>query len=271
MVNERGSGPNQSRGGGDLSRISAGLKLHWVKRECIDCGREFEAIAELNRWRCGQCGSIWAAREEEDRRAREAALVEARFREVIAAAKLPRRWRDVTFATSDPALQGDAFRVARSYAEHFRQDSESLVFYSRGYGTGKTHLAICIANHVLHHLRRPVLFQRARDLMLELRRTFSDRGDLTEADVLDQVLSAELLVLDDVGVDPPSQWLESTYMTVFGRRLDWQLPVVVTTNHPLEPQGNEVGLGDRIGYGALSRLVELCAGTVVELKGTDLR
>ena len=42
-----------------------------------------------------------------------------------------------------------------------------------------------------------------RDLLLDIRRTFSDRDDLTEADILDRVLSVQLLLLDDVGVDPP--------------------------------------------------------------------
>ena len=94
---------------------------------------------------------------------------------------------------------------------------------------------------------------------------------MTEADILDRVLSVQLLVLDDVGVDPTSQWLQATYWTVFDRRLEWQLPVVVTTNKPLEaPQGEEY-LGDRIGNGAVSRLIDLCQGNVIDMLGPDLR
>jgi len=236
----------------------------------MNCGHEFNAIAELKRQYCDPCSILQAHREEEDMRAREAALMEARYRELVARAGIPPRWRDVTFSNSDGGLQGEAFRVTQLYAEHFSRDSGSLVLYSRGFGTGKTHLAICIANYVLHYLRRAVLFKKARDLMLDIRRTFSDR-EVTEADILDQVLSVELLVLDDVGMDPPSQWLEATYWTVFDRRLEQQLPVVATTNYALEPQGKEVGLGDRIGYGALSRLLQLSDGRVIELKGPDLR
>lgn len=78
-----------------------------------------------------------------------------------------------------------------------------------------------------------------------------------------------LLFLDDVGVDPPSEWIKSTYWTLLDRRVDWQLPVVVTTNKPFEGKG-EV-LADRIGLGAASRLLGLCGGKVIDMTGPDLR
>lgn len=198
-------------------------------------------------------------------------MAEARYRELVAQARIPKLWREVTFENSDPNLNKAAFKVARRYAENFSAESGTLVFYSEGYGCGKTHLAACVANHVLHRLRRPVLFKKARDLLLEIRRTFSERGTETEAGILDQVLSVELLVLDDVGVDNPSPWLESTYWTIFDRRLEWQLPTIVTANYPLDAEADEVSLGDRIGYGALSRLIQLCQGNFMDMSGPDLR
>jgi len=190
---------------------------------------------------------------------------------LIALARIPPKWKEMTFDSSNAGLNPRAFKIAKRYAERFNTWSPSLVFYSPGNGTGKTHLAACIANYVLHEKRLPVLFIKARDLMLDIRRTFSDRGDMTEADILDRVLSVQLLVLDDVGVDPPSQWLHATYWTVFDRRLEWQLPVIVTTNKLLEASQGEVCLADHIGDGAVSRLIELCQGNVIDMVGPDLR
>lgn len=249
------------------------MKSQKVKKICQGCGDEFEAydLGRFSRRYCDKCSGDKIAEEEEKQRQTEAATAEARYRELVAQARIPKLWREVTFENSDPNLKKAAFKVARRYAENFSAESGTLVFYSEGYGTGKTHLAACVANHVLHHLRRPVLFKKARDLLLEIRRTFSETGTETEAGILDQVLSVGLLVLDDVGIDNPSPWLESTYWTVFDRRLEWKLPTIVTVNYPLDAEVGEVSLGERIGYGALSRLIQLCQGNFVDMSGPDLR
>lgn len=190
---------------------------------------------------------------------------EVYYRTMIQQASLPPVWQEVSFGNSDATLYPQAFKRIKGYAEKFTVESPSLVLYSPDKGTGKTHMAVCIANYVLHQLRCPMLYKKARDLMLDIRRTYSDRGD-NEADILDRVLSAKLLILDDVGVDPPSEWIKSTYWTVFDRRLEWQLPVVVTTNRQIEGD-----LEHYIGEGAVSRLVGLSRGNVIDMSGEDLR
>ena len=174
----------------------------------------------------------------------------------------------MTFDTLDPNIQPVAQRLAREYAGGFNKKSPSLVFYSPENGTGKTTLAAAIANYVLHELRAPVMFAKARDIMLEIRKTFSDRYE-TEAEILDKLSYVDLLVLDDVGVDRPSEWIKSTYWTLMDRRFDWELPVVITTNKPLEGKGEL--LADRIGEGAASRLLGLCRGNIIDMTGPDLR
>lgn len=81
----------------------------------------------------------------------------------------------------------------------------------------------------------------------------------------------DLLVLDDVGIDQPSQWLVSTYWTVFDRRMETGLPVVVTANYNLFETEKGMTIGDRIGFGAESRLRKMCGENVIEFKGKDLR
>jgi len=241
-------------------------------KRCLDCGEEFEALnlGPATAQYCRRC--VDERIKQEERVLEEARKAEelAKYREMVAKSGLPPRWRDVTFENSNPNLTPRAFRVAKKYAEQFTVKSPSLLLYSPGPGTGKTHLAVCIANYVLHQKRIPVLFKKARDMMLEIRRTFSDAGELTEADILDRITAVPLLVLDDVGVDPTSQWLQATYWTVFDRRLEWRLPVIVTTNKPL---GAEHGpsLADAIGDRAESRLIELCDDNVIDMTGADLR
>jgi DNA replication protein DnaC len=249
------------------------MKRQKIKIICQECGDEFEAydLGPLTRQLCETCSKARAVQEEQDRYAQQLALAEVRYRQLVAGAKIPKVWRDVTFENSDPAIRRGPFKIARKYAESFNAESGTLVFYSAGYGCGKTHLAVCIGNYVLHRLRRPVLFRKARDLLLEIRRTFSEKGTETEADILDHVLSVELLILDDVGVDNSSHWIESTYWTIFDRRLEWQLPTIVTTNYPLEADSRKVTLSERIGYGAVSRLSRMCRDEFIDMTGPDLR
>jgi len=215
-----------------------------------------------------KCGTLREEREQAAEKLAQEQAEEQRYRALIRQANIPPRWREVTFESLDPHIHPVAQRLAREYAAGFNKESPSLVFYSPGNGTGKTTLAAAIANYVLHELLLPVMFAKARDVMLEIRKTFSDRYE-TEAGILDKVSYVDLLVLDDVGVDRPSEWIKSTYWTLMDRRFDWMLPVVVTTNKPFEG-GDEI-LADRIGEGAASRLLGLCRGNVIDMSGIDLR
>ena len=267
MSNDKGkSGKGLSPISGVLEK-SLGEKVEIV---CCDCGGTFEAtnLGRLTATLCQKCGEEREERAQALEKLAQEQAKEQRYRELIRLANIPPRWRGVTFDTLDPKKQPVAQRLAQEYAAGFNKESPSLVFYSPGNGTGKTTLAAAIANYVLHELRVPVMFAKARDIMLEIRRTFSDRNE-TEAEILDKISYVDLLVLDDVGVDRPSEWIKSTYWTLIDRRFDWMLPVVVTTNKPLE--GRDEILADRIGEGAASRILGLCRGNVIDMTGIDLR
>jgi len=253
-----------------MSRVLGKTWGEKIKIVCRDCGETFEAtnLGQFTVTICPKCGKEREERERALEKLAQEQAKEERHRELIRLANIPPRWRVVTFATLDPNIQPVAQRLAREYAEGFNKESPSLVFYSPGNGTGKTTLAAAIANYVLHELRVPVMFAKARDIMLEIRKTFSDRYE-TEAEILDKISYVGLLVLDDVGVDRPSEWIKNTYWTLMDRRFDWMLPVVVTTNKPFE--GRDEILADRIGEGATSRLLGLCRENVIDMTGPDLR
>lgn len=245
-----------------------------IKVACLDCGQEFEA-RDLGRWTrqyCPVCTEKAKKEEEADRECQEHEAAARRQQERIFQAKIPELWQNTTFETSDPAINRAAFNRCKKYAETFHpKKSPSLYLFSLKYGTGKTYLAACIANYVLYVKKYSVRYQKARDLLLDIRHTYSDRGDLDEADLLNRVLFFDLLVLDDVGVDQPSPWLVSTYWTVFDRRMEMGLPVVVTANYNLFETEKGMTIGDRIGFGAESRLRRTCGENVIEFKGKDLR
>lgn len=200
-----------------------------------------------------------------------AAAAAERFQKRIWAAGLPPKWKNVGFGNSDPAISRVAFKQCQKYAAEFSMGSKSLFLWSHKYGNGKTHLAACIANYVLREKGLRVRFQKARDLLLDIKHTYSGMSNQDETMILNNVLSFDLLILDDVGLDPHTEWIESTYWTLFDRRLEQELPVVVTANFSLHEPEKDESLGDRIGFGAVSRLRQMCGDNVIEFKGPDLR
>lgn len=239
-----------------------------VARICVDCGVDFEATC-LGPWTSSRCQCCNEKRSERDRQLqeeRDRKKAEARRLELIQLAHIPPKWVDTRFSNSNSKLYVKSFNFCKKWAETFSMRSPSLILFSEGNRVGKSHMAACILSHVLLEKKIPVRWEKARDLLLELRRTFNVQGE-SEADVLARISSVKLLVLDDVGRDPASQWVHDTYWTIFDRRIEWGLPVVITTNLPIEPGPDDEGLADRIGEGAFARLLELCQGQVLDMTG----
>ncbi len=192
------------------------------------------------------------------------------MQEMIKHADIPALWRSSSFETSDHKIHPELLTQAEKYAKEFTLRSPSLLFYGNNVGTGKTHLAVCVANYILHQKGVPVFYLKARDMLINLRGLYVPKAETSEREYLDKLLSIPLLVLDDVGRDNPTEFTDGTYWTVFDRRLEAQLPTIVTTNKsPHDVVGDT--LGERIGHPALSRLLNMCKGLVFEVGGPDLR
>ena len=146
-------------------------------------------------------------------------------------------------------------------------------------GTGKTHLATGILHELV--LRRGVSgrFCDFRDLFARLKRTYGNDAREEERDVLAEVLSADVVVLDDLGAGRVTEWSFDIAQTVINELYERQRTVVITTNLANLPQGaqlegprlamREETLGDRIGTRAFSRLQEMCRELTME--GDDFR
>lgn len=119
-------------------------------------------------------------------------------------------------------------------------------------GTGKTHLACAIANglkenHSVFFASFPILLEKMRTSNVDL----------------DQVLSADLLVLDDIGSERETAWtMERLLMIVDGRLINSK-PTIFTSNYEL------ADFEIRLGMRAASRIIS--SNLHVFLKGPDWR
>lgn len=147
---------------------------------------------------------------------------------------------DKTFETFDPRdnelprAQADnlhrALQLAVAFAEH---PADWLVFNSVAYGNGKTHLAAAIANYVADS-GEPVLFVVVPDLLDHLRASFNPSSQSRLDKRFDEVKSASLLVLDDLGTESATAWAREKLYQLFNHRYNARLPTVITTAVPIE-------------------------------------
>jgi DNA replication protein DnaC len=149
-----------------------------------------------------------------------------------------------------------AFEVARAYA----QNPSGWLLLKGGYGCGKTHLAAAIANRSVER-GRPVLFVTVPDLLDHLRAAFSPVSPAGYDERFEEVRSAPLLILDDLGTESPTSWAQEKLFQILNYRYAARLATVITTNHDLE----EIPLRIR------SRLVDPDLTRIVTIVARDYR
>lgn len=148
--------------------------------------------------------------------------------------------RDKTFDNFDlrdmelPRAQSENLQRALETAKEFAEKpSNWLVFNSVGYGNGKTHLAAAIANHV-EKKGTPVLFVVVPDLLDHLRAAFNPASGTRYDKRFDEVKTAPLLVLDDLGTESATAWAREKLYQLFNYRYSAHLPTVITMAMPIE-------------------------------------
>jgi DNA replication protein DnaC len=135
---------------------------------------------------------------------------------------------------------------------------------------GKTHLAVAVLRHVVAASSARALFYATRDLLRVIRSTYDPVVRTTEIEVLRPVMSADLLVLDDLGAEKTSEWVEETLNLIVNTRYNERRVTVFTSNYPDIPDETDTNsLLCRIGFRMRSRLHEMC--DFLELRGADYR
>lgn len=124
-----------------------------------------------------------------------------------------------------------AYNAATLFAQK-KKLSGWLVFIG-GYGTGKTHLAAGIGNY-RHNLGETPMFVVVPDLLDHLRATFSPNSNVSYDELFNEIKTAQLLILDDLGTQSATPWAREKLYQIFNYRYVAELPTVITTTLPLK-------------------------------------
>jgi DNA replication protein DnaC len=178
--------------------------------------------------------------------------------------------------------------MVQRFADEFPVGSEHGLLLMGPCGVGKTHLAVSAMKSIV--LRgHSGLFYDYRELLKAIQDSYNPESQATEMSVLEPVLKAEILVLDDVGSSKPSLWALETVGHVLNTRYNEKRVTLLTTNFldsdaatgnsangapPARVAGMraptiEDSLTERVGKRIRSRLYEMCR--TVEINAADYR
>jgi DNA replication protein DnaC len=192
-------------------------------------------------------------------------------RQRLTAANIPKRYLHCTlgnFTAYNESLER-AVTQARRVADAFPDVARGL-FLEGQPGVGKTHLAVAVLKQAIQQTGARGLFYDTRDLLRLIRSTYDPSTRTTELDILRPVMTAELLVLDDLGAEKTSEWVDETMNLIVNTRYSEQRLTIFTSNYLDFPDDTDPNsLIFRIGARMRSRLHEMCE--FVGVDGGDYR
>lgn len=190
---------------------------------------------------------------------------------LLSHARIPKRYEHCSFenfTAYNEQLQ-KALRYASQLAERFPVVEKGM-FLGGPPGVGKTHLAVALLSQVIRTRGAVGLFYDTRDLLRMIRSTYDPDNRTAEMDVLRPVMTADVLVLDDLGAEKTSEWVEETLNLIVNARYSEKRVTVFTSNFDDIPDSTDPNsLLFRIGFRMRSRLHEMCE--FIELDGGDYR
>ena len=148
-------------------------------------------------------------------------------------------------------------------------------------GCGKTHLACAVAKafaamgivdtYALPRVTRKVRFVTSIDFLARLKETYDAATGSAESDVMRAYAECDLLILDDLGKDLPTEWAVNRIFQLLNARYNELLPTIITTQYSPEQLATKFSRrADAVDAEAIvSRISEMCAA--VMLGGGDRR
>lgn len=186
---------------------------------------------------------------------------ENNYRRRLKAARLPlvKRLEDFDF-TFQPSL--DEKLIQDLATCRFVASRENLILMGDS-GTGKSHLAIGLAYKALEK-EYTVYFTTVSDMLYQLHVAKADNSHPRK---LKQLLTYDLLILDELGFKPIPDYAADDFFSVIAKRYE-QKSLIITTNKKME-DWNDIFKEDLLTRAIVDRLIH--HATLITIQGKSYR
>lgn len=159
-------------------------------------------------------------------------------------AEIPEAFRELTLKTfrSDVYREQEskqritaACKLIKTYLDDFEEQKDAgmgLYIWSRTKGSGKTRMAAGIANELLGN--HTVKFAVSMAIIQEIKNTWRKDAEYSENKLLDALSTAEVLIIDDFGVESPAGWINDKFYQIINERYINRKVTIFTSNDPLD-------------------------------------
>lgn len=220
---------------------------------CKVCGGARQTVVEIfGKTRIVRC--VCACYQEKERQKEEQAKREAaeRRRSVCFQGTNMNAWSFENDDRQRPELSNAIRKYAENFAE-YRSDGRGLLLYG-DVGTGKTFYAACIANAVITQGYKALMTNFAQ-IANALQSTWEKQ------EYIDDLCSYDLLIIDDLGAERKSEFMQEMVFNVIDARYRAGAPVIITTNLTAA----ELSKPGEIGYSRIyDRVMERCLAIKVD-------
>lgn len=134
-------------------------------------------------------------------------------------------------------------KICANYVNNFQEMKEKgkgLYLHSETKGSGKTRMAISIANAIINYKNTAAKFTTAIRIIEEIKRTFND--DLADKNVIRDLQRIDVLVIDDIGTERNKPFVNEQFYSILDERLINRKVTIFTSNCAIE----DLEIDDRI-------------------------
>lgn len=210
-----------------------------IKPAMCDTHGDFESRCFIgNVWsRCPTCeGERIAAMEAQARDSEKAARLQA-WQKKIGDSGIPERFHDRSLENFVAAT--DAQRKALAFSQVYAGEFDKVLAIGRSAlfvgkpGTGKTHLAAGIGLQIMREQNRTVLFTTVMRAIRRVKDTWVKGSDESESQAIAMLVTPDLLILDEVGVQFGSDFERNILFDVLNERYEKRRPTILMSNLPV--------------------------------------